>query len=85
VPQEDLAESLSDPERVLWHLADHLGTTRDLVDHAGALVEHYEYDSLGTPVSGDSLLTRYLFVSVASMTSCLSQGNGAVTSRSVQK
>jgi hypothetical protein len=26
--KEDLAESLSDPERVLWHLADHMGTTR---------------------------------------------------------
>jgi RHS repeat-associated protein len=59
--KEDLAESLSDPERVLWHLADHLGTTRDLVDHEGTLVEHYEYDSFGNLVSGDTSLTRYLF------------------------
>lgn len=32
---------------VLWHLADHQGTVRDLVDDAGEVVEHIQYEAFG--------------------------------------
>ncbi len=48
---------------VLWLLTDHLGTTRDLVDSSGGVVNHLTYDSFGkviaqTEPSGN---TRYLY------------------------
>ncbi len=48
---------------VLWLLLDHLGTTRDIVDHAGAVADHIAYDSFGNVISqtAPSLLTRYLY------------------------
>ena len=36
---------------VNWHLADHLGSVRDLVDNSGNAVNHYVYDSFGNVVS----------------------------------
>jgi len=48
---------------ILWHLADNLGTIRDLVDNSGAVVNHITYDSFGNIISEtDSTVdTRYLF------------------------
>jgi RHS repeat-associated protein len=48
---------------VQWPLVDHLGTVRDLVENDGALGEHYEYDSFGKIVSGDTSVIRYLYTS----------------------
>ncbi len=59
--QENVSVSLSADSRVLWPMGDHLQTTRDLVDQAGAMEEHFEYDSYGNVTSGDITLTRYLF------------------------
>jgi hypothetical protein len=39
-----------------------------LVDHDGAPAEHYEYDSFGNVVAGDTSLTRHLFTPCASGT-----------------
>jgi len=61
--QEDVTESISSADRVLWPLSDHLGTVRDLVQNDGTLGEHYEYDSFGNVASGDTSITRYLFTS----------------------
>ena len=36
---------------VQWHLSDHLGTIRDLVDNTGVVVNHIVYDSFGNVVS----------------------------------
>jgi RHS repeat-associated protein len=47
--------------QVLWHLADHLGTTHDLVDSTGQVVQHFQFDSFGQLLSVESPLTRYLF------------------------
>jgi len=54
--QEDVTESLSSPDRVLWHLTDHLQTVRDLAKNDGTLGEHYKYDSYGQIISGDTSL-----------------------------
>lgn len=50
---------------VLWLTADHLGTTRDLVNSSGQITQHIQYDSFGNALTPDidSLLTRYLFTS----------------------
>jgi len=61
--QEDVTESISSADRVLWPLTDHLQTVRDLIDNSATLSEHYEYNSFGHLASGDSSLTRYLFTS----------------------
>lgn len=61
--QEDVTESTSSADRVYWPLGDHLGTVRDLAKNDGTLGEHYEYDSFGNVVSGDTSATRYLFTS----------------------
>ena len=47
----------------LWHLSDHLGTVRDLVDDTGAVVNHRTYDSYGNLVaqSDESFSSRYGF------------------------
>ncbi|NJN13091.1 MAG: RHS repeat protein [Richelia sp. RM1_1_1] len=48
---------------VQWHLADHLGTIRDLVDNTGAVVNHLTYDSFGNVVAetNPAVDSRYLF------------------------
>lgn len=48
---------------VLWHLTDHLGTVRDLVDSSGTVVNHFTYDSYGNVISETlpAIDTRYLF------------------------
>lgn len=48
---------------VIWHLSDHLGTIRDLVDNNGVLVNHLIYDSFGNVVSqmNSEVENRYLF------------------------
>ncbi|MEX0676768.1 MAG: RHS repeat-associated core domain-containing protein [Pirellulales bacterium] len=61
--QENIAEDLEDAARVYWLLTDNLGTVRDIVNHAGGLVEHYNYDAFGRLVEGDTSLTRYLYTS----------------------
>jgi RHS repeat-associated protein len=48
---------------VVWHLADHLGTIRDLVDSSGEVVNHLTYDSYGNVVAetDDTVDSRYLY------------------------
>jgi RHS repeat-associated protein len=48
---------------VQWYLTDHLGTTRDLVDNSGSVVNHFVYDSYGNVISQNAAgpTTRYLF------------------------
>jgi RHS repeat-associated protein len=48
---------------VLWLLPDHLGSTRDLADDSGAVVNHIVYDAFGKVVSQSNPAagTRYLF------------------------
>ena len=48
---------------VNWHLADHLGSIRDLLDNNGNTVNHYVYDSFGNVVSqtGETVISRYLY------------------------
>jgi RHS repeat-associated protein len=48
---------------VLWMLADHLGTVRDLVDSTGAVVNHLKYDSYGNVIAETNVAveSRYLF------------------------
>ena len=68
--EEELEVALSAANRVLWHLDDHQGTTRDLLDAVGDVIEHYRFDSYGNllaiedaegdPISGDPS-TRFLY------------------------
>jgi len=46
-----------------WYLADHLGTTRDLVDESGNEANHIVYDSFGNVLhqTNDTVTSRYLF------------------------
>ena len=48
---------------MLWHLSDHLGTVRDLVNSDGEVVNHLTYDSFGNVVdeTDDTVDSRYLF------------------------
>ena len=47
---------------VVWHLADHLGSIRDLVDNNGNSFNHFVYDSFGNVVSeSGSVISRFLF------------------------
>jgi RHS repeat-associated protein len=47
---------------VVWHLADHLGSVRDLVSNSGDSVNHFVYDSFGNVVSeSGTIISRYLF------------------------
>jgi len=50
-------------EGVVWYLADELGTVRDLVDSAGALLNHVEYDSFGRVMTQTNAAAgdRFLF------------------------
>ena len=59
--QEDVTKNRSATDRVLWPLADNLGTVRDLAKQAGTIAVHYTYDSYGNVTSGDTSKTRYLF------------------------
>ncbi len=59
--QEDVTKNLSATDRVLWPLADNLGTVRDLAKQDGTIAVHYMYDSYGNVTSGDTSKTRYLF------------------------
>jgi len=61
--QEDVTVTETSADRVLWPLVDNLATVRDLVKNDGTLGEHYEYDSYGQIVSGDTSVTRYLYTS----------------------
>ncbi|MDA1054030.1 MAG: hypothetical protein O3C40_26575, partial [Planctomycetota bacterium] len=61
--QEDVDETITSADRVLWPLADHLGTVRDLAKNDGTLGPHYKYNSFGQITSGDTSRTRYLFTS----------------------
>ena len=49
--------------RVQWHLTDHLGSVRDLVDNSGLLANHIDYDSFGNVVSqiGFNTRSRYMY------------------------
>jgi RHS repeat-associated protein len=48
---------------VIWHLSNHLGTIRDLVNNDGELINHLTYDSFGNVISetDDTIDTRYLY------------------------
>lgn len=48
---------------IQWHLTDHLGTVRDLIDNTGAVASHIVYDSFGNIESqtNTSAGSRYLF------------------------
>ncbi len=48
---------------VLWHLSDHLGSTRDLADASGQILNHICYDAFGRLVSESDprRTTRFLF------------------------
>jgi RHS repeat-associated protein len=48
---------------VIWHLSDHLGSVRDLVDSDGNSVNHFVYDSFGNVLdeTDDTIDTRYLY------------------------
>jgi len=59
--EEDVTQSTSSADRVLWPLPDHLGTVRDLAKNEGTLGEHYKYDSFGQITAGDTSYTRYLY------------------------
>ena len=61
--QEDVTQTLTSPDRALWHLSDNLGTIRDLAKNDGTLGEHFQYDSFGRITSGNTSLTRYLYTS----------------------
>ena len=47
---------------MVWHLAAHLGSVRDLVDNSGNSVNHFVYDSFGNVVSqSGTVISRFLF------------------------
>ncbi|MCA9124295.1 MAG: hypothetical protein KDB11_29165, partial [Planctomycetales bacterium] len=48
---------------VLWHLTDHLGSVRDLVDNSGTVANHLKYDGFGNVISQSNpeAATRYQF------------------------
>jgi RHS repeat-associated protein len=58
--QEDVDVSISAPGRVLWHLADNLGTVRALAENDGDVVEHIQYNAFGKAAT-PSAVTRYQF------------------------
>ncbi|MEQ8848700.1 peroxidase family protein [Botrimarina sp.] len=49
--------------QVEWLLTDHLGTTRDLVNSSGVVVNHLKYDSFGAVIeeSNEAIGTRYQY------------------------
>lgn len=58
-----LAQEDGTTAQTQWLLTDHLGTTRDLVDDAGNVLNHIVYDSFGNVViqTDQSFSTRYQF------------------------
>jgi len=58
-----LPDGMPTGDEIRWLLADHLGTIRDIVDNAGAVLNHLVYDSFGNILSQtDPLIaTRYAF------------------------
>src|SRR5262249_12198823 len=56
---DDLLARQRPGEGVVWYLADHLYTVRDLVDRNGNVIDHIDYDSFGNvlgetnPAAGD--------------------------------
>jgi RHS repeat-associated protein len=47
------------PTSMVWALADHQGTVRDLIDNGGNVVEHLSYDSFGNLTSTPTFDFRY--------------------------
>lgn len=63
-PQVDqLLAQENDTETSLWHLSDHLGTTKDFITNAGFVQNHRTFDSYGNLVeqSGTNFSSRYGF------------------------
>jgi len=48
-------------EGTAWYLTDHLGTVRDIVDAAGGLINHIDYDSFGYILAQTNPLARDRF------------------------
>ena len=46
---------------VLWGLADHEGTIRDVVDNAGVVQDHRQFDSFGNDTTATPRATDFLF------------------------
>jgi RHS repeat-associated protein len=44
---------------MVWALADHQGTVRDLIDDGGSVIEHRSYDSFGNLTSTPTFDFRY--------------------------
>jgi RHS repeat-associated protein len=49
------------PGNVLWPLADHLGTVRDLVNSSGVVQKHRKYDSFGRITNDSNAALDHLF------------------------
>ncbi|MEX0679119.1 MAG: RHS repeat-associated core domain-containing protein, partial [Pirellulales bacterium] len=58
---EDMTQQIYTADRVLWLLGDHQNTTRDIVDNAGQLEVHNQYDAFGRLTAGSEGHTRYLY------------------------
>jgi len=56
-----LAQEDATDNEVLWHLTDNLGSVRDLVDNAGDLAAHFQYDTFGNLLDGRENVTRYQY------------------------
>ncbi len=61
--EENVAELITSPSRVLWNLVDNLGTTRDIARNDATLATHFTFDAFGQVLTGDTSLTRYLYTS----------------------
>jgi len=59
--QEDVTKLPDSIDRVLWHLPDNVGTTRDLARNDGSIATHITYTAFGQPLTGSITTTRYLF------------------------
>jgi len=59
--QEDVLWGTGAPEDVAWPLADHLGTTRDVIDSTGAVLTHFQVDAFGSILAGDVAVIRYIY------------------------
>ncbi len=62
-PGIDQILAQEDVDGALWHLADHLGTVRDIVASDGTLENHLIYDSSGKVIfeTNPEIDSRYLF------------------------
>jgi RHS repeat-associated protein len=59
--QEDVTLATGHVDRVLWHLTDNLGSTRDLLRTDGTTKAHLQYDGFGNLIDGLESVTRYQF------------------------